>query len=884
MDLIELLDNPDYVNANTATKKAIFEKYSKDSADYVNANDATRQAIHEKFGLSGVRVKEPLPAKITDFSLRDVGNLISQSFTEANQAIEQGRPGRTPIVGPAVLGGIGELIKGAGAIGELATDKAQGVTKIGQAITQGAQEANKPAAIVGQMGSYMVPFTAAQKGIQATVGAVPYVRAAVNPATFLGSTGEMAAASGITGALTTPGSVEERMNEAALQAALGGGANVLLRGAMAAPEAFRQVKTGAMEGLNPTYRPGPNTAFAEVGKTYYPNKTVEPFMKMTPEQQVNALASLEASQLPSAELFNGFLNKAAQRLAPEGPAGGTLVPLEGKGIQAFTEQTTRDFFNKPSLNNLGGLTGNIGGAVIGGLTGGPVGALAGAFAPQYIKALEILAQQRLQKIAGLKPGFAQQLGQAQQTAGRLGIKGNLPPTTPALGYTPVTGPVNPTLYVNPQGQATTNLAGTQVNMNPGSMVAPVSPVPTPAAAAPVADLAQRYAPQPVAPVAPEVVAPTPTITTQPVKPLTVESTAGKTAEQLAAEQQLLDFINRKRGIVAGDPAATRANFANKIQETRQQLELAREENKNLFGDRATSMNERAGQGSMMPNPKDIITDATAVRHMINQTVQSAVKQQNKIVSYSQSLIDEFGGQAGITLDWKTAPDIKNMSVGDARKAMNKWIFDSIDAQSPELGLKTRATQERVLQKQAATEEAKRVANLTPEERAAEKAANDELIAKAAERRSKLSGVMKRGEDFSMQPAVNPTTPTISPALQALLDKQKAAGKYKPPGVSEMMTGETVYPSLDDFNKATMFDAVAGKEQLGAYIMGDKVIQRIANPDRANVPEMFRDKFPAVKEIAYDVNTGERVPLGKDWTEADPKPFKKQVEDKLKKRK
>lgn len=470
MELKDLLDNPDYVNANTATRKAIFEKYSKGNADYVKANDDTRRAIHERFGLGGVAVTEPLPEKITDFSGRDFGNMLKQSFSEANAQIA--KTGRTPVVGPAVLGAVGETIKGVGAIGELATDRAQGITKVGQAITEGAKEANMPAATVGQVGSYIAPYKLAQKGIQATAGAVPYLRGAVNPATTLGSTGELVGAGALVGGLTTPGSYDERMNEAQLQALMGGGTNLALRGAMAVPGAVRQIRTGATEGLNPTYRPGPNTAFAEVGENFYPNKAVGPFMKMSPEQQVQALPALEASQQPSSGLFSGFLNKAAQRLAPEGPKGGTLVPLEGKGLQAFTEQTTRDFFNKPSINNLGGFTGNVGGAIIGGLTGGPVGAAAGLFAPQYIRALEILAQRRLQNVAGLKPGFAEQLGAAQQTAGKIGLQNAVAQTPPRLGYTPQQGGGgtggNPTMYVGPTGEATTNLSGTQVIMNPGT--------------------------------------------------------------------------------------------------------------------------------------------------------------------------------------------------------------------------------------------------------------------------------------------------------------------------------------------------------------------------------------------------------------------------------
>lgn len=49
--LLEILKDPDYINANQATKRAIFNKYSANEQDYVNANAATQAAIQQKFGL-----------------------------------------------------------------------------------------------------------------------------------------------------------------------------------------------------------------------------------------------------------------------------------------------------------------------------------------------------------------------------------------------------------------------------------------------------------------------------------------------------------------------------------------------------------------------------------------------------------------------------------------------------------------------------------------------------------------------------------------------------------------------------------------------------------------------------------------------------------------
>ena len=54
-DLSSILNDPNYVNANAATKAAIFDKYSASDANFTNANEATQKAIREKFGVSTTR-------------------------------------------------------------------------------------------------------------------------------------------------------------------------------------------------------------------------------------------------------------------------------------------------------------------------------------------------------------------------------------------------------------------------------------------------------------------------------------------------------------------------------------------------------------------------------------------------------------------------------------------------------------------------------------------------------------------------------------------------------------------------------------------------------------------------------------------------------------
>ena len=69
--LMDVLKDPNYINANEATKKAIFDKYSASDKNYTDANDATKSAIRQKFGVDKVEEKEPS-------ILEKVGKFISE--------------------------------------------------------------------------------------------------------------------------------------------------------------------------------------------------------------------------------------------------------------------------------------------------------------------------------------------------------------------------------------------------------------------------------------------------------------------------------------------------------------------------------------------------------------------------------------------------------------------------------------------------------------------------------------------------------------------------------------------------------------------------------------------------------------------------------------
>ena len=57
--LAEIIEDPNYVNANAATKKAIFDKFAPLDPNYNKANAATQEAIRIKFGVAQPRAAEP---------------------------------------------------------------------------------------------------------------------------------------------------------------------------------------------------------------------------------------------------------------------------------------------------------------------------------------------------------------------------------------------------------------------------------------------------------------------------------------------------------------------------------------------------------------------------------------------------------------------------------------------------------------------------------------------------------------------------------------------------------------------------------------------------------------------------------------------------------
>lgn len=61
-NLASILTDPNYVNANEATKRAIFDKFSAQDPNFTNANPATQEAIRVKFGVVAAQTSQPTAA------------------------------------------------------------------------------------------------------------------------------------------------------------------------------------------------------------------------------------------------------------------------------------------------------------------------------------------------------------------------------------------------------------------------------------------------------------------------------------------------------------------------------------------------------------------------------------------------------------------------------------------------------------------------------------------------------------------------------------------------------------------------------------------------------------------------------------------------------
>jgi hypothetical protein len=137
--------------------------------------------------------------------------------------------GKGGVYSPMMMAGGGELIKGAGALGQMVglDNVGNRLVEVGGAMTEGAKSVSPVSATIGQIGSYVLPYGAAQKTLN-TVAQVPQVAKTLNMIpSFARATGQQAAIGGATGYALTPD--QEDRQQGATFGAVGGAAGEFIK-------------------------------------------------------------------------------------------------------------------------------------------------------------------------------------------------------------------------------------------------------------------------------------------------------------------------------------------------------------------------------------------------------------------------------------------------------------------------------------------------------------------------------------------------------------------------------------------------------------------------------------------------------------------------------
>ena len=346
MELSEILSSPDYQNANEATKRAIFDRRVASDESFKTANEATQNAIRERWG---VTVQQPEQKGYVDRLIDRVKQLpedVVKSLTPSpvippseqtpvdpnapmGEQISQGVTNafagstRKPIIGTALMGAGGAIVKGLGSVAEYVLPQlgfdttttaaaTQPYIGAGNKILETASNVNNPMGTIGALSPYAaLPM----KGFTAPL----YTAAAT--------------------AATTP-DAEDR----AVAATIGGGLHAAGSGAINAVKVPYKLGQGAL-----------NIGRGEVGGV---NSAIHVF---TPEQKI-AIQGLQEQGTISA-----LRNAAAQTSGQ--------APKPGKYLESIGESVARDIFERKSPY---AALETFGPTIAGGIYGGPLGAMAGA--------------------------------------------------------------------------------------------------------------------------------------------------------------------------------------------------------------------------------------------------------------------------------------------------------------------------------------------------------------------------------------------------------------------------------------------------------------------------------------------------------------------------
>lgn len=209
---------------------------------------------------------------------------------------------------------------------------------------------------------------------------------------------------------------------------------------------------------NPTKVGGEGSALFPVRETYYPHTQVDEYLK-------GQRTPLQMSEVPSADITqNSLFNRFATNVSPTNELGQALVAPKGRGLEGYFENLGATYKGNPYLAALD--------------VASTMGGLAAGFGPTPITALTktipAVAARQLQRATQFEPNFSAEVIKAAQARSALQPLSNQIPMQPQLALPAPAGPVAPTrtMYVNPEGVATTNVQGTQTNYTPGNRVTP----------------------------------------------------------------------------------------------------------------------------------------------------------------------------------------------------------------------------------------------------------------------------------------------------------------------------------------------------------------------------------------------------------------------------
>ena len=275
-----------------------------------------------------------------------------------------GVEGKTRVVGPMIMGGLGETIKGVGAASQLLPESiispqtSQNVIDVGRAMTQGASKEFPIATGAGQIVSYLAPAMALQKGVNAIGSAVKGIPQAANIIgkipSYATAMGEQAAIGGATSALTTP-TDEGRGQATAINAGLG---------ALGVP-----AMAGVSRVLSPIMTPDVKKMIAEkISMT--PGQIMGGFLKSFEDKATSFPIVGEAINAARRKGIEDF-NRAAYKRAVE-PIGGEVPIATGREGVKYVKNQLEDAYDallpkltfKPDavlFDSLSGLKKNVAG-------------------------------------------------------------------------------------------------------------------------------------------------------------------------------------------------------------------------------------------------------------------------------------------------------------------------------------------------------------------------------------------------------------------------------------------------------------------------------------------------------------------------------------------